>query len=640
MDTDYTKDYYQVLGLDKSATKGDIKKAYHKITVIVHPDKNRNSKESKEKFIDLAAAYELLHDDETRQDYDLHYQSPTIALFKAVVTQPNVTISEIESYLAEGASIDAHNANNQTILHFASTRGLTYIVDFLVRNNATINGVDIAGNTAAIYAAKKELVGFEVDNTVIIRTKKDSQNSKFEDGLQKEWQATNNTSNSTNPDVNQEDITKPPVFEVNFKHPPFDWQNLIGSLVVSYGLTIMLGGTWLLWQSIGFHALVVPSLILASSKEFREFAYNLLEVPNKYFNGYEVKFSFGNTIYDQPKTNIDIQQKIELDEAQKQLYKDKAEVLKILIEKHADILQVNKYGSSALDLAKMTNNTYVLNVFYKFLGQEHLIIPEELIENEQAIEEISSGLVTLDFQYDELTISNVFNSSSTNPRSTDSSSKEILRSDNAFSNSLKKLDEEITTVHIFGLSEVNCILERERSESILYDPTHRFQDNPNKINIDNLSISPLLKTLIDNHPLDSAQLLNSQHINIQELNEFAVTHFEVLKDVIMSGTFIDFMEKGVLPLDLLLEVYYNQNTKGYLWGNVKNSLLCGVISFDQVASISKDKLSKINTINEVSALVKYVNSVVGDMKQSKMKVVEIEGVSLVEIQVQDHLIEI
>ena len=190
------------------------------------------------------------------------------------------------------------------------------------------------------------------------------------------------------------------------------------------------------------------------------------------------------------------------------------------------------------------------------------------------------------------------------------------------------------------MSEVNCILERERSESILYDPTHRFQDNPNKINIDNLSISPLLKTLIDNHPLDSAQLLNSQHINIQELNEFAVTHFEVLKDVIMSGTFIDFMEKGVLPLDLLLEVYYNQNTKGYLWGNVKNSLLCGVISFDQVASISKDKLSKINTINEVSALVKYVNSVVGDMKQSKMKVVEIEGVSLVEIQVQDHLIEI
>ena len=64
------KDYYEILGVPKSASKDDLKKAYRKLAMQYHPDKNPGDKESEEKFKEAAEAYEILNNDDKRAKYD------------------------------------------------------------------------------------------------------------------------------------------------------------------------------------------------------------------------------------------------------------------------------------------------------------------------------------------------------------------------------------------------------------------------------------------------------------------------------------------------------------------------------------------------------------------------------------------
>ncbi len=64
------RDYYEVLGVSRSATKAEIKKAYRKIAIKFHPDKNPEDPNAEEKFKEAAEAYEVLSDDDKRQRYD------------------------------------------------------------------------------------------------------------------------------------------------------------------------------------------------------------------------------------------------------------------------------------------------------------------------------------------------------------------------------------------------------------------------------------------------------------------------------------------------------------------------------------------------------------------------------------------
>jgi molecular chaperone DnaJ len=64
------RDYYEILGVTKSATPEEIKKAYRKVAIQFHPDKNQGDKEAEEKFKEAAEAYEILSDTEKRARYD------------------------------------------------------------------------------------------------------------------------------------------------------------------------------------------------------------------------------------------------------------------------------------------------------------------------------------------------------------------------------------------------------------------------------------------------------------------------------------------------------------------------------------------------------------------------------------------
>ena len=77
MDLDQEKDYYEVLNIKDKATADEIKKAYRKLSMVHHPDKNQgNLNASTHKFQEISAAYEILGNVQKRKMYDLKKNNP------------------------------------------------------------------------------------------------------------------------------------------------------------------------------------------------------------------------------------------------------------------------------------------------------------------------------------------------------------------------------------------------------------------------------------------------------------------------------------------------------------------------------------------------------------------------------------
>ena len=63
-------DYYEILEVSVEATPEEIKKSFRNLALKYHPDKNKNSEESKQKFMKIVEAYEVLSNDQARKTYD------------------------------------------------------------------------------------------------------------------------------------------------------------------------------------------------------------------------------------------------------------------------------------------------------------------------------------------------------------------------------------------------------------------------------------------------------------------------------------------------------------------------------------------------------------------------------------------
>ncbi len=64
------RDYYEILGVERNATPEEIKKAYRKLALQFHPDRNAGNKEAEEKFKEAAEAYEVLSEPDKHRRYD------------------------------------------------------------------------------------------------------------------------------------------------------------------------------------------------------------------------------------------------------------------------------------------------------------------------------------------------------------------------------------------------------------------------------------------------------------------------------------------------------------------------------------------------------------------------------------------
>ncbi len=65
-------DYYKILGIAKDSDQIQIRNAFRQLALLHHPDKNKNSEESKVKFMELVQAYEVLSDEKARERYDFN----------------------------------------------------------------------------------------------------------------------------------------------------------------------------------------------------------------------------------------------------------------------------------------------------------------------------------------------------------------------------------------------------------------------------------------------------------------------------------------------------------------------------------------------------------------------------------------
>ena len=71
-----SESFYSILGLDKEASQDDIKRAYRRLSMKWHPDRNNQSSDSTEKFKQISTAYETLSDSSKKKQYDMSLNNP------------------------------------------------------------------------------------------------------------------------------------------------------------------------------------------------------------------------------------------------------------------------------------------------------------------------------------------------------------------------------------------------------------------------------------------------------------------------------------------------------------------------------------------------------------------------------------
>jgi len=106
------KDYYKILGVDKQVSEEQLKKAYRKMALKWHPDRNQNNKAAEEKFKEVTEAFEVLSDPKKREIYDrfgeVRFLLACVCLLRSVwvvlrtCCSSQLTLGSLRSYARAG----------------------------------------------------------------------------------------------------------------------------------------------------------------------------------------------------------------------------------------------------------------------------------------------------------------------------------------------------------------------------------------------------------------------------------------------------------------------------------------------------------------------------------------------------------
>jgi len=126
------RDFYKLLGLEKTANQGQIKHAYRKLAMKYHPDKNPGDEEAADKFKELSTAYAVLSDPNKKRQYDLHGEEGSVADLGSVNVEDLGTVGRLFGALVSKAGIPVPTEITQKVLTAAQHlgRGATSVPGF------------------------------------------------------------------------------------------------------------------------------------------------------------------------------------------------------------------------------------------------------------------------------------------------------------------------------------------------------------------------------------------------------------------------------------------------------------------------------------------------------------------------------
>ena len=126
------RDFYAILGVERTANQGQIKHAYRKQAMKYHPDKNPGNEEAADKFKELSTAYAVLSDPNKKRQYDLHGEEGSVAELGSVNVEDLGTVGRLFGALVSKAGIPVPTEITQKVLtaamHIGS--GATHVPGF------------------------------------------------------------------------------------------------------------------------------------------------------------------------------------------------------------------------------------------------------------------------------------------------------------------------------------------------------------------------------------------------------------------------------------------------------------------------------------------------------------------------------
>jgi len=167
-------DHYETLGIGRGATANDIKKAYRKLALLWHPDKNQDDPAAEEKFKNIGEAYEVLKDPETKQIYDNRPPPPLSQAEKAEIARQtrvprlNLTITKDEGVSGTTKRVEIDRKHYEVTIPAGTTSGIEIPIEISTRRVNAVVTVSIEGVGGLIPGSYMHMNDYGPNPTPII----------------------------------------------------------------------------------------------------------------------------------------------------------------------------------------------------------------------------------------------------------------------------------------------------------------------------------------------------------------------------------------------------------------------------------------------------------------------------------------